>query len=48
MKVELGGVPISLISLGDFRMNRIAAGRTRDRADLEALGDPPATDAGIA
>jgi hypothetical protein len=38
VEVELGGVGVPLISLADLRRNKQASGRTRDLADLEALG----------
>ena len=36
----LGGVPLSLIDIDDFRANKRATGRLKDLADLEALDDP--------
>lgn len=41
--VSLGGLTLNLIGLEDFKANKRAAGRLKDRADLEALGhkDPP-------
>ncbi len=38
VEVELGGVGVPFISLADLRRNKQASGRTRDLADLEALG----------
>jgi hypothetical protein len=35
------GVDVPLISLDDLRRNKLAAGRTKDHADLEALPDVP-------
>jgi|SRR3954453_22691803 predicted nucleotidyltransferase len=37
------GIDVPMISLGDLRTNKAAAGRAKDLADLEAL--PPATSA---
>lgn len=34
---EIEGVPVRIISLGDLRRNKHAAGRTKDLADLEHL-----------
>jgi hypothetical protein len=36
---ELGDVPVVFIGLADLRRNKRAAGRHKDLADLEALGD---------
>jgi hypothetical protein len=36
---EFGGVPVAFIGLAELRRNKLAAGRPRDLADLEALGD---------
>ena len=36
---DFGGVPISFIGLVELRRNKLAAGRHKDLADLEALGD---------
>jgi hypothetical protein len=36
--VDLGGLPVSLISRDDLRANKKASGRTKDLADLEQLG----------
>jgi hypothetical protein len=39
-QVELGGVPLSIIGLDDFKINKRAVGRLKDLADLESL-EPP-------
>lgn len=36
---EFGGVSVAFIGLADLRRNKLAAGRQKDLADLEALGD---------
>ena len=36
---EFGGVPFAFIGLAELRRNKLAAGRLRDLADLEALGE---------
>jgi predicted nucleotidyltransferase len=36
---SISGVDVRLISLKDLRINKAAAGRTKDQADLEALPD---------
>ena len=36
---EFGGVPVEFIGLAEFRQNKLAAGRHKDLADLEALGE---------
>jgi hypothetical protein len=38
---EIGGVPAAFLSLRLFRRNKLAAGRTKDLADLEAVPDVP-------
>jgi hypothetical protein len=35
--VEIAGVPVSLIDLGDLKDNKRASGRLKDLADLEQL-----------
>jgi len=37
--VSIGGLMLNLIGLEDFKANKRAAGRLKDLADLEALGD---------
>jgi hypothetical protein len=37
----VGDVEVRIISLKDLRANKRATGRTKDRADLEALPHPP-------
>jgi hypothetical protein len=36
--VEIAGVPVNLIDLGDLKINKRASGRLKDLADLEQLG----------
>jgi hypothetical protein len=36
---EFGGVPVAFIGLAELRRNKLAAGRHRDLADLESLGE---------
>lgn len=36
---EFGTVPVAFIGLAEFRRNKLATGRHRDLADLEALGE---------
>lgn len=36
---EFGGVPVPFIGLPELRRNKLAAGRPKDLADLEALGE---------
>lgn len=36
---EFGGVPVSFIGLAELRRNKLASGRHKDLADLEALGE---------
>jgi hypothetical protein len=36
---EFGAVPVAFIGLVEFRRNKLAAGRHKDLADLEALGE---------
>jgi hypothetical protein len=38
--IDLGGLPLNLIGLADFKANKRASGRHKDLADLEAL-EPP-------
>lgn len=35
----IDGIELSFISLADFKTNKRAAGRLKDLADLESLGD---------
>ncbi len=37
--VTLGGVTLTLIDVDDLRANKRAAGRPKDIADLDSLGD---------
>lgn len=39
--VDMGGLPLNIIGLQDFKANKRATGRLKDLADLESL-DPPA------
>ena len=41
LDVLVAGVSLPIIGLDDFKTNKRASGRTKDRADLEALGEPP-------
>ena len=36
---DFGGVPVAFIGLTELRRNKLAAGRHKDLADLEALGE---------
>lgn len=36
---EFGGIPVAFIGLAELRRNKLAAGRHKDLADLEALGE---------
>lgn len=36
---EFGGVPVAFLGLAELRRNKLAAGRHKDLADLEALGE---------
>ena len=36
---EFGGVPVAFIGLTELRRNKLATGRHKDLADLEALGE---------
>lgn len=36
---SVGGIEIRFISLRDLRQNKLSAGRTKDKADLESLPD---------
>lgn len=36
---EFGGIPVSFIGRDELRRNKLAAGRHKDLADLEALGE---------
>lgn len=38
--MNIAGVDLPIIGLKEFRANKRAAGRAKDLADLEALGDP--------
>lgn len=37
---DLDGIPVFFLSRGDYVRNKRAAGRLKDKADLEALGEP--------
>jgi hypothetical protein len=37
---EIGGLPVPFLGRADLVRNKRASGRTKDRADLEALGEP--------
>ncbi|MEQ1804248.1 MAG: hypothetical protein ABL900_02640 [Burkholderiaceae bacterium] len=39
--VHVDGIDLPIIHIDDFRANKLAAGRTRDLADLESLNEPP-------
>ncbi len=36
---KFGGIPVAFIGLAELRQNKLAAGRHKDLADLEALGE---------
>ena len=40
MTLRVSGVDLSIISLNDFRTNKLASGRLKDLADLESLDGP--------
>ena len=42
IEVQAAGLRLPMIGLADFKTNKRAAGRLKDLADLESLGDPPA------
>jgi predicted nucleotidyltransferase len=43
-KCSIGGIDVPMIALSDLRRNKLAAGRLKDRADVEALpGDGDTT-----
>lgn len=39
VRADVDGVPVTVVSLQDLRTNKRAAGRARDLADLEELGE---------
>jgi hypothetical protein len=39
--VQIDGISLNIIGLTDFKTNKRAAGRLKDRADLESLDGPP-------
>jgi hypothetical protein len=38
---EVGGIRVPFLGRADLVRNKRASGRTKDQADLEALGEPP-------
>ncbi len=42
-QVTLAGITLNVIGLEDFKTNKRATGRLKDLADLESLGDKPAS-----
>jgi len=38
--MQVSGVELPIISLADFRANKLASGRPKDLADLESLDAP--------
>ncbi len=44
MMIDIDGTPTPFISQADFIVNKRAAGRTKDLADIEALQESPSSD----
>jgi hypothetical protein len=44
--IEMGGIPVPVIGRAELRRNKLATGRLRDLADVEALGLDEDADAG--